>query len=330
MMGRKESFIQRLRRFDLNGDFFATFGVALALTCLTYLFATIDLTKDEMVPFRSTGFVLGAGGVFYMAFAHGTKQGLYLAAGVSTLILMVWIDVGKMSALAIALQLPLVTLFLVGLCVLPNVLPWLYEQDIALMAAKNRDLEKTLTRLREQFNRIQQEEFIEKTALARQEQVRVSSRSAFLNSFARELLQASSNRELLNLLFHNMTRLLVLEECLMLLVGDDAKEVVIVRALHPKHDELENQRLPLDNPVIAPVLASKKPASHPKGAQMTDLVKTRFLIPVVSGETIVAVYSLGNPKGAELLPDDEEFVVVLVTMLAGAMEQLRISSAAAA
>ena len=321
-----ESFLTRLRRFDINGEFLTTWGVAIALTCLTYLFATIALTEDKMIPFKSTGFVLGAGGVFYMAFAHGTRQGLYLAAGVSTLILMVWIDVGN-SALYIAVQLPMVMLFLVGLCVLPNVLPWQYEQETEQLAAKNRELEKTLNRLREQFQRIQQQEIIEKTALAKQEQIRVSSRSAFLNSFARELLQASSNRELLNLLFHNMTRLLQLEECLMLLVGEDAKEAVIVRALHAKSQDLENMRIAVDNPVIAPVIAGKKPISHQPPVQLTELATSRYLIPVVAADAVIAIYSLGCPKNADLMPDDEEFVVVLVTMLAGAMEQLRLSSA---
>lgn len=326
----KESFLSRLRRYDINGEFLTTLLVAVALTGLTYLFATIELTKDKMVPFRSTGFVLGAGGVFYIAFAHGTRQGLYLAAGVTTLILLVWLDLDgqdRMSLVSIAVQLPLVALFLVGLCVLPNVLPWQYELDIAALAAKNRELDKTLTRLREQFHKIQQQEIIEKSALAKQEQIRVSSRSAFLNSFARELLQASSNRELLNLLFHNMTRLMQLEECVMLLVGDDAKEAVIVRALHPKSQDIENQRLPVDHAILAPVITSKKPASHTPPAPLMDGVVTRYLVPVVSGEAVIALFSLGNPKGAELLPDDEEFVVVLVTMLSGAMEQLRISSA---
>lgn len=322
--------MSRLRRYDLNGEFLTTLIVAVALTGLTYLFATIELTKDKMVPFRSTGFVLGAGGVFYIAFAHGTRQGLYLAAGVSTLILLVWLDLDgqdRMSMVSIAVQLPLVALFLVGLCVLPNVLPWQYEQDIATLAAKNRELDKTLTRLREQFHKIQQQEIIEKSALAKQEQIRVSSRSAFLNSFARELLQASSNRELLNLLFHNMTRLMQLEECVMLLVGDDAKEAVIVRALHPKSQDIENQRLPVDHAILAPVITSKKPAAHTPPAPLMDGVVTRYLVPVIAGDAVIALFSLGSPKGAELLPDDEEFVVVLVTMLSGAMEQLRISSA---
>lgn len=327
-MLKKDSFLQRLRRYDLNGEYFTTVGVALALTALTYLFSAIELTKDEMVPFRSTGFVLGAGGVFYMAFAHGTRQALYLASGVLTLILMVWMDVGKMTPFAMALQLPLVGMFLVGLCVLPNILPWQYEEEIEQLAGKNRELDKTLTRLREQYNRIQQQEIIEKTALAKQEQIRVSSRSAFLNSFARELLQASSNRELLNLLFHNMTRLLQLEECVMFLVGEDATEAMAVRALHPKHDQIENTRVALEQPLIAQVLATKKSVSSVPPAPLTDVVQSRLLMPIVSADSVIALFSLGAPKNADLMPDDAEFVAVLAAMLSGAMEQLRISSSA--
>lgn len=326
-MLKKDTFFQRLRRYDLNGEFLTTLGVALTLTALTYLFSAIELTKDEMIPFRSTGFVLGTGGVFYMAFQYSTRQALYLAAGVLTLTLLVWLDVGKMSVVAIAVQLPLVGLFLIGLCVLPNVLPWQYEAEIEQLAAKNREIDKTLTRLREQYNRIQQQEIIEKTAMAKQEQIKVSSRSAFLNSFARELLQASSQREILNLLFHNMTRLMQLEECLIILVGEDAKEATVVRALHPKHDQIENSRLPLDNPMIAAVLAEKKPLSSQPPAPLTDLVKSRLLMPIVAGDTVIAIFSLGTPKNSDLLPEDEEFVSVLAAMLSGAMEQLRISSA---
>ena len=64
-------------------------------------------------------------------------------------------------------------------------------------------------------------------------------------------------------------------------------------------------------------------------APLIDGVTSRYLVPVISGDAVIALFSLGNPKGAELLADDEEFVVVLVTMLSGAMEQLRISSATA-
>lgn len=337
-MLKKDSFLSRLRRFDLTGEFFITLGTALGLTALTYLFSSISLTTDKMEPFHSTGFVLSVGAVFYMAFAHGTRQALYLAAGVLTLILMVWLerrndpnDMSYLSPLAIAVQVPLVTLFLVALTVLPNVLPWQYESEAEELAAKNRELDKTLQRLREQFQRIQQQEIIERTAQAKQEQIKVGSRIAFLNSFARELLQASSNRELLNLLFHNMTRLLQLEECLLLLPNEDGKEVSIVRALHPQHDQLENTRMPTETELIAQVLSTKKPVSCLPPQRLNEHALSRLLLPVISHENdqVVAIYSLGTPKGGDLGADDEEFVAVLTAMLAGAMEQLRISSATA-
>lgn len=335
-MIRKETFLQRLSRNDLTSDFFVSWGVALGLTAVTYLFASIELTEDRMVPFHSTGFVLGAGAVFYIAFMRGTRQALYLAAGLLTLIMMVWVerrsdphDPMYLSPLSIAIQLPLVGIFLVGLTVLPNVLPWQYESETDQLAAKNRELDKNLNRLREQFHRIQQQEIIERTAQAKQEQVKLGSRTAFLNSFARELLQASSNRELLNLLFHNMTRLLQLEECVMVVIAEDAKEASVVRALHPKHEQLENTRLPLDNALVAKTIETKKAVSFQPPQPLNELVLTRLMLPVVSGDVVVAMFSLGTPKGGDLAADDEEFVSVLAAMLAGAMEQLRISSATA-
>ena len=326
---KKDTFLARLWRNDLTGELLVTIGVAVALTLLTYLFAHIELTKDKMVPFSSTGFVLGSGAIFYMAFAYGTRQALYLSAGVLMLVLMVWLDVGEMGSTAIAVQLPLVGAFFVGLSILPNALPTQYEEDIENLAAKNRELEKVLVRLREQYHRIQQKDVIEKQADNKKEQVKIGSRTAFLNAFARELLQASSNRELLNLLFHNATRLLALEECLMLIVGVDAPEAVVARALHAKHEQLENSRVPLDNVLLAQVMATKKPVSVPAGQQLVPDVAPRFLLPIVSDSNVIAIFGIGQPKGAELLAEDEDFLGVLAAMMAGAMEQLRISSGTA-
>jgi hypothetical protein len=325
-------FFKRLWRNDLNAEFFTTLAVAIALTLLTYLFVSIELTRDQMVPFRSTGFVLGAGAIFYTAFAYGTRQALYLSAGVSMLVLMVWLDVGslkpaEMTTTAIAIRWPLVTLFFIGLSVLPNALPAQYEEDIESLAEKNKELDKQLVRLRDQFHRIQQKDVIEKQGQDKKDQVRLSSRTAFLNSFARELLQASSNREVLNLLFHNVTRLLQLDECLMLIVSGDSPEAVVARALHPKHEQLENARVPFDNAVLARAINEKKPISFAPPQAMLPEVNTRFLLPIVSDGNVVAAFSLGAPKGGDILHDDEEFLTVLAAMLAGAMEQLRISAA---
>lgn len=326
---KKGTFAARLWRNDITGELLVTVGVACALTALTYLFAHIELTNDRMVPFKSTGFVLGSGAIFYMAFAYGTRQALYLSVGVLMLVLMVWLDVGDMSSTSIAVQLPLIGAFFLGLSVLPNALPTQYEEDIENLAAKNRELEKVLVRLREQYHRIQEKDIIEKQADNKKEQVKIGSRTAFLNAFARELLQASSNRELLNLLFHNATRLLALEECVMMIVAADTPEAVIARALHAKHEQLENSRVPLDNALLAQVVQTKQPLSLNPPAQLVPDVTPRFLLPIVSDGAVIAVYAMGQPKGAEMGPDDEEFLAVLAVMLAGAMEQLRISSSTA-
>jgi len=252
-------FLDQFRRRELSFDLLLTAASAVGLTLLAYLFSAITLTRDRMFPFHSVSFTLATGTIFFIAMTRGVKHGLYLASGMLTLIGLMWTLYTPMSLTMMLVQWPLIGLFFFGLCVLPNVLPWMYEHDIVKLSARNAELEPKLVELRERAAKLEKQETVERAAVDRKEQVRISSRIAFLNAFAREVLQASSNRELLNLLFHNIMKQLQPEECLLLVLNEESREAIVTRAQHPDHEKLENSRIPLDNPLVAKVVQTREP-----------------------------------------------------------------------
>src|SRR5258708_5803007 len=102
-----KGFFDRLGRREFTTEFAYTVTVAVVLTLVTYLFAQIELTKDRMEPFKSIGFVLGSGAVFYFAVTFGTRQALYLASGMVTLTSIVWMQMTTYSVGQIIFQLVL-------------------------------------------------------------------------------------------------------------------------------------------------------------------------------------------------------------------------------
>ncbi|MBI4863247.1 MAG: GAF domain-containing protein [Candidatus Riflebacteria bacterium] len=175
------------------------------------------------------------------------------------------------------------------------------------------------------MNKVEQQEIVERSNLDKKDQIKLSSRITFLHTFARELLQASSNRELMNLLFHNLTRLLGVEECLLLVMTSDTGEAVVARALHANYEKLENSRVALDNPLLAKIIETKQPVGSVPPATLVPGVVSRYAFPLIQDDQVVAIFNLGMLKGGDLLPDDQELVQVLAGMTSGAMEQLRIS-----
>jgi len=322
----ENGFVPRFRRTELTFDFFVTLAVAVGLSCLTYFFAAVSLTKDGMVPFRSVSFGLGTGAIFFVSVMSSARQGLYLSVSMLILIGMVWglfPDNNKMTFIQMAVELPLIGLFFAGLSLLPNLLPWILERETSQLAAQNKLIEGKLTDLRKRSETIQQKEVIDRSAKDRKEQVRLSSRIAFLNAFAREILQSTSAREALNVMFHNLTKLLGIDECLLLVIHTESQEAAIVRALHPNYETLENTRVPADNPVISQILSTGRSVDSPTPATFLPGVISRYIFPILSEGEVVAICNLGVPKGNDLLPEDRELVDIMALIVSGVTDQLK-------
>jgi hypothetical protein len=331
---RKEGFFETLRERELAEGAALSLGVTLGLTLATYLFSSVAITEDRMIPFRSVGFVLGSGAIFYLAVTYSTKIALYLAAGVLALMGVVQVSYGMpdgmpAAAVAVPVEVPLVAVFFVGLAILPNVVPWIYEAQADDLAEKNARLEARAAELRAQLDKVEKEEIKEKSTLDRKEQVKYSSRATALTTFAREILQAGSHREVLNLLFHNVTKMMGVEECLMLVINREAGEAVVSRALHPEHETLENSRVPLANPLIAEVLEGGKPLTSVSPRTLVEGVNAIHVFPITFDGQIVTVFVIGKFKGGEPGGEDYPFIEVLARIAEGALEQLRIAMSTA-
>src|SRR4051794_14348837 len=165
-----EKFWRELYEKEFTVEFFYTLAAAVILTGVTYLFAQIPLTRDRMVPFQSVGFVLGSGAVFYFAVTFSIRQALYLAVGDLTLMAIVWIKLSNMTPVQIAVCLFLVTIYYLGLILLPNLIPWASEMEATELLQKNRELEIRLSKLHDQINSRQQKDVVGRVATDRKEQ----------------------------------------------------------------------------------------------------------------------------------------------------------------
>ncbi len=314
---------------EFTAELIYTVIAAVILTAVTYLFAQIPLTRDRMVPFRSVGFVLGSGAVFYFAVTISIRQALYLAASNLTLIALVWIRLSDMSALQICVCLTLVTIYYLGLIFLPNLIPFACENEAAELVQKNKQMQERLSKLHDEVNRRQQQDVVQRAATDRKEQVRLSSRSTLLNSFARDLLQAGSSGEILKVTFNNVMKILACEECVMALITPGAKEATLNRVAHPNAKSLEQTKIPVTGQIIAQVLRTKAPVSSKPPATFVQGVTSRYAFPIVLDGQVIAVFNLGVPKSGDLSDDDPEIISVVNTMVAGSIEQLRIASGSA-
>lgn len=305
-----------------------TLGIAAGLALLVYLFASVSLTADRMVPFRSIGFVLGTGAVFFFAINGTARQALYLAAAVLGLMVVVYAvdDTGKAAH---PIVVPFVALYYLGLVVIPNLVPWICEEDVATLVARNAQMETKLTELTAELQALEREESQERSAQNKKEQVRVASRVANLHTYAREIVQASSPAEVRNLLFHNLTKLMGVEECLALVINREAGEARIDRALHPRYETLEKSRVPLTHPLIASVLETRKPLHPAAGTELSEGVRVAHAFPVCGEGGVLAVFLIGKFKGGDPAPEDLDLLDVLVRIAEGALEQIRIAQATA-
>jgi len=312
--------------FSRSGGLYV-YVVLFALTVASHLFSEIELTRDGFVPFRSGMFVICSCAVFYWGITYSVQEAVQMSFGVCVIMTLVRSSGAHANSSHLLVELPLVGLFLIGLAIIPNLVPWMIEEDIFRLGRENAALDNEIEILREKLGTFQKEEMQDKRSMERRDLASLTSKVILLNGFARELQQAGSMREIINLLFHNLMKSFQIEEAALFVVADEGTALVINKVVHKQSEELENVRILISqDETLAKVMVSNSFIYDPRGFELVGKLKLHFLIPLVDDDQICAVYGVGLTRNGIPTRDDVVIIEGMTKMAEGAMEQLRIAT----
>lgn len=313
-----ESSLRRFLTNDFTGEFVAVLVLLSLLTVLTVVF------DDPLAPMHSFGFVFGTAGVFFMAITYGTPLGLFMSAGIVTL--MFWVSQGHEESARLSIffgELPFLMLFFFGLSVIPNLMPRLLDLEAQKLRETAVHCEGQVSELQKALDEYQKEARAQHSDRDRSEAVKYSTRIIVLHTFCREILQSSSMREILNIFFHNLTRVFGVQECAMLVTHRSSSEMVITRIVHPDQETLENRRLSRDLPLLRLVFERHDELLLPSAAPLEDSLEARYLLPIIVGGEIYAIFVLNKTKSGPLQEDQAQFIRTMGHIAQGAIQQIQ-------
>lgn len=300
---------------------------AVVVVALALLAVAID---DTMTPFFSLCFVFGLVATFVFAVNCSSETALITGSGVLGIMLMAHLGRAPETFVLFLWELPFFVVFFIGLAYLPNLLPRILldnvekqRNDCTSWDAKVAELESILKG--EQANHIE-----ETSSKVKQEIARYSSRNALLTQFSRSTMQAGSSREVLNLLFHTLTKTFGVQECVLMIHRDETKEIVITRALHPEYQQLENTKHGAQaSPVLIRLFEKKKLIHLNPPDLVVPGVETELVFPVFVDGEIHGIFCLAKTKDQELSQEDVGFIDTLSSIASGAIEQIQIATSSA-
>ncbi len=309
-----------LRRFFdeyVNAEFFAALAVLVAMTVLTVAF------NDPLTPFYSFNFVFGIAAIFFFSITFSMALGLTVAAGLLTLMFCVAFSAGPAALNIFLFESPFLLLFFVGLVVLPGLMPAILEHELTAVETQNKVTEAKVAELEAQLGALQKKVKVDKVDRHKQETVKYTSRTAVLNAFIRELLQSSSQREILNVLFHNTTRVFGVQECVMLMPARGSQELLVTRIAHPQQAEFENRKLDQNLPLFRMAFDRQAPIVLDSMETIEGPLAVSLLFPVIIDGEIYALFGCGKTKNGPLEKDEADFILDLATMATSAIDQLK-------
>ncbi|MBI4871889.1 MAG: GAF domain-containing protein [Candidatus Riflebacteria bacterium] len=317
-----EQFAQTgvLRRFldeNANAELLAAMLVLMAMTVLTVVFG------DPLTPFYSFNFIFGIAAVFFFGITFSPGLGLTVAAGLLTMMGCNAWAAGPAALTIFAVECPFLALFFAGLAVLPGLMPVILEAELSAVEAQNRSTEGKLAELEAQLTAFQKEVRVDRMDRHKKETVKYTSRTTVLNGFVRELLQSSSQREILNVLFHNITRVFGVQECVMLVHNKMSQELLVTRIAHPNHTDFDNKKMDPNHPMFRMVFDRKEPILFDAPSQIEEKLVVSLLFPVLVDGEVYAVFGVGKTKNGDLEKEESDFVLSMAAMASGAIEQLK-------
>ncbi len=300
-----------------------TAELAYSLVTIAILTFITVVFKDKLTPFYSFVFVFGTASTFFFAITFGSVCGLQQASGL--LALLFWVNVVQEGGIStFAFQAPFLTIFFSLLALIPNIRPLLLAKEIRIYLSESKKYERKVEELNAVLRKEHKEKVAEKSVKNRQLAAKYSSRNTVLVSFARGLLQAGSVREILNLLFYNLSKGFAAQQCAMFMYASDGNGLIITRLIHPEHQRLENSRCSTDLPYFQQVLDKKKFIGFPGPVQITEDIEAEVIFPIVIENEIQAIFAIAYAKEGELTEFDRKVIESLAELTSFAAEQVQV------
>lgn len=302
-------------------------GVAVVASAA--LVAGAALANDPVLPFYSVTFSLGTVTAFYLAISSGPLASALMGASVLTAQALYAVTAGGDAMNVAAWQVPAMSLFFLGLAILPGLLPAMLEREEVLI---QRDLavhEKKLEELMELIGAERKEHFDDRSDEDRLSMVKITSRMTQLTAFLREVLQAASTKEILQLFFTNVTKAFGAKEVALLTLIEDDNVVVINKAAHPDYGRLEGKRIDLTTPatqLLARAAEKGVPMLLPERVVYFEPdLGARLILPInVSGQCHALVTLGVTRQEDELSAEDATFLGGLAELAGYGVEQLQV------
>jgi energy-coupling factor transporter transmembrane protein EcfT len=298
----------------------ATFYSVSAIVSTTLLSLFLG---EQPIPFYSAAFVFGTSSVFFFAITYGTTLAISQSGGVLTLLLLLNISAETPTPI-IVIQGIFLSIFFLILSILPNISPYVLKKESHQLKTEVEKLTKKVSELTE-INKNEHRDSVEqKSTENKQLASRMSSRNTLLITYARGLLQSGSVREIVNLLFYNLSKAFTPKQCLMLIKTPGKDELIISRIIHNNHEKLENSKIVNFCPSLQTVLKNKKILKLPSRSPLTEEIDSELLIPVLLEDEVHAIFSICDIKEGNLTENDLEFIKVLAGLTSGAAEQITV------
>jgi hypothetical protein len=289
------------------------------------LVAGCALGNDSVLPFYSVTFGLGAAIAYFLAVNGGPVGALMVSSSVLLAMVLQAISRGGAVLDETLYQIPALLIFFVSFSVLPMLLPWILMEEEKLIQEESLLLEKKLIEFDTTIQEERKDKIEDKGSQEREALVKITSRTTQLSGFLRDILQASSPKEISQLLFTNVTKAFGGKEVALLTILDSGDEVLITKAAHPEYGTLEGKRISLEEQSFlqqaidrgAPVLLPDRIVY-----QQPDL-GVRLVIPLRVQDRCESLITLGRTRQEkDLTGEDAHFLGSLAELAGHAIEQL--------
>ncbi len=238
--------------------------------------------KDPFIPFESITFMLAIVAIAVMEFIHGVAAALVMASGTAALHLCAMLWHHPEGASIPLWTWPIFVLFYFLAALLPALAPLFYSTAARTLLARVKGLEKRLASMERSYKEEYRKRTKDRMDEHKQQLVYFSSRLTILNGYARNVLQASTSKELLNIMFHALTKHFKPATCLLLSRLEDG-QYLVARAVHPEREELEESRIPGTNPYFQQLAETRAPIFFESPVAVLEKTEASMLLPVYCG-----------------------------------------------
>lgn len=311
----------------MNQDAPAGSEMTKAMVVSLVLVAGASLADDQVLPFYSVTFGAGTAAAYYFAITFGPLGALMISTSVLVCMLLQAMSRGGAALDVMVLQSPAMVVFFVGLSCTPVLLAWILQAEEHDILQESSYLEAKIKELEDSIAAERKDQVEDRSMDDKEELLKITSRSTQLAGFLREVLQASSTKEITHLLFTNITKAFGANEVALLNLLEGGEEMIVAKAAHPEYGTLESRKLSLESaPILVSALEKTVPMLLPERiVYLEPDLGARVILPIRVDGKCEALITLGKTRNeAELSAEDAHFLGGLADLAGNAMDQLKV------